>query len=158
MIKFQPIRSKPRWTSTNESRELWKQENLTEEERLTILLKALLANKDGLEKAITAIMAALSSSSSSGTSGAKVVEVVDSLVTLSVSLYGPNLEDTLIQSVALDLVKITIITASAELTETEKVRADKSRQTSSCKAPMRSLTLQQLQLISFLVRPHWRPP
>ena len=86
-------------------------------ERLTILLQTLLANKDGLEAAITAITAALSSSSSTGASGADVLELVQSLADLVVSL-----EDTIIQSVALDLVKITIITASAELTATEKAR------------------------------------
>ena len=46
--------------------------SLTEVERLTIVLKALLANKNGLENAIAAISVALSSSSSSGTSGAQV--------------------------------------------------------------------------------------
>ena len=46
--------------------------SLTEVERLTIVLKALLANKNGLETAITAISTALSSTSSSGASGAKV--------------------------------------------------------------------------------------
>ena len=46
--------------------------SLTEVERLTIVLKALLANKNGLETAIAAISTALSSTSSSGASGAKV--------------------------------------------------------------------------------------
>ena len=46
--------------------------SLTEVERLTIVLKALLANKNGLENAIAAISVALSSSSSSGASGDQV--------------------------------------------------------------------------------------
>ena len=97
--------------------------SLTEVERLTIVIQALLANKNGLENAISAITAALSSTSSSGASGAKVIEFVHSLSALSVSLYGADLQKTIIQSVALDLVKITVITASAELTATEKVRS-----------------------------------
>ena len=94
-------------------------------ERLTSLIKTLLANKDGLENAIAALSQALSSSSSSGASGAKVIEFVHSLAALSVSLYGPDLEKTIIQSVALDLVKVTVITASAELSATEQVISGK---------------------------------
>ena len=109
----------------SEESEETEESSLTEVERLTIVLQALLANKNGLEVAITAITTALSSSSSTGASGAKVIEFVHSLVALSVSLYGPDLEKTIIQSVALDLVKITIITASAELTATEKVIGDR---------------------------------
>ena len=52
----------------------------------------------------------------------KVIQFVHSLTALSASLYGPDLETTIIQSVALDLVKITVITASAQLTVAEKVR------------------------------------
>ena len=95
---------------------------LTEVQRLTIVLKALIANKDGLEKSVTAVNTALSSSSSEGASGSKVIEFVHSVEALSASLYGADLEKTIIQSVALDLVKITIVTASAKLTDTEKVR------------------------------------
>ena len=47
--------------------------------------------------------------------------MVNTLTALSASLYGPDLETTIIQSVALDLVKITVITASAQLTVDEKV-------------------------------------
>ena len=95
--------------------------SLTEVQRLTIVIQALLANKNGLENAISAITRALSSSSTSGASGAKVIEFVHSLSALSVSLYGADLEKTIIQSVALDVVKITMVTASAKLTATEKV-------------------------------------
>ena len=94
---------------------------ITEVQRLTIVLKALIANKDGLEKSVTAVNTALSSSSSDGVSGSKVIEFVHSVEALSASLYGADLEKTIIQSVALDLVKITIVTASAKLTDTEKV-------------------------------------
>ena len=89
-----------------------------------MVLKALLANKDGLEKAITGMMAALSSSSSTGASGAEVITLVQSLAALSVSVSG-DLENSAVQSVALDLVKVTVITASAELSATEQVISGK---------------------------------
>ena len=90
-----------------------------------MVLKALLGNKDGLEKAITGMMAALSSSSSTGASGAEVITLVQSLAALSVSVSGADLENSDIQSVALDLVKVTVITASTELSATEQVISGK---------------------------------
>ena len=59
---------------------------------------------------------------------------MNSLSALAVSLYGPDLETTIIQSVALDLVKITVITASAELTSAEKVRSAENLNISSLAA------------------------
>jgi len=93
---------------------------ITEVQRLTIVLKALIANKDGLEKTLTAVNTAISSTSTTGKSGAKVIQFVHSVEAMAASLYGADLEKTIIQSVALDVVKITMVTASAKLTATEK--------------------------------------
>ena len=52
-----------------------------------------------------------------GASGSTVVEVVTSIEALSVALYGPDLDNTIIQ----ELVKITIVKASQTLTTAQKV-------------------------------------
>ena len=57
-----------------------------------------------------------------GASGSTVVEVVTSIEALSVALYGPDLDNTIIQELCAKLVKITIVKASQTLTTAQKVR------------------------------------
>ena len=92
------------------------------EDSLLVILKNLIATKDGLEKSITAINKAISSSSTTGVSGAKVIEFAHSVEALSAALYGADLENSIIQKAAVDLVKVTIVTASAKVTTAEQVR------------------------------------
>ena len=56
-----------------------------------------------------------------GASGSTVVEVVTSIEALSVALYGPDLDNTIIQELCAKLVKITIVKASQTLTTAQKV-------------------------------------
>merc|ERR1719495_2857468 len=85
-------------------------------------LKALLANRNGLEMTSKSITTALSSTSTSGATGTIVVEMVHAVEAIAVCLYGTDLKETVLQSLSAELYKQTVASDSMKVTEEEKKR------------------------------------
>jgi len=83
-------------------------------------LKALLANRNGLEMTSKSITTALSSTSTSGATGTIVVEMVHAVEAIAVCLYGTDLKETVLQSLSAELYKQTVASDSMKVTEEEK--------------------------------------
>merc|ERR1711915_1052544 len=85
-------------------------------------LKALLANRNGLEMTSKSITTALSSTSTSGSTGTVVVEIVLAVEAIAVCLYGADLKETVLQSLSAELYKQTVASDSMKVTEEKKKR------------------------------------
>jgi len=87
-------------------------------------LKALLANRNGLEMTSKSITTALSSTSTSGATGTIVVEMVHAVEAIAVCLYGADLKETVLQSLSAELYKQTVVSDSMKVTEVEKTELE----------------------------------
>ena len=95
---------------------------LTKIEFLTLTLQSLLANMNGLQLSLSAIETALQSTSSTGVEERTVLELVTGIEAFSAALYGPDLSNTIIQTLSAQLVKVTIVSASIQISDETKVR------------------------------------
>ena len=95
---------------------------LTKVESLTLILKSMLANMDGLKLSLTAIETAVKSTSNTGVEERTILEVVAGIEAFSVALYGPDLKDTVIQNLASQLVKITLVSENKQISEESQVK------------------------------------
>ena len=84
-----------------------KPSTLTKVETLTQILQSLLANMNGLQLSLTAIETAIQSTSTTGVEERTILELVTGIEAFSAALYGPDLSDTIIQTLAAQLVKVT---------------------------------------------------